>query len=219
MEGYGLFWAITELLFTNNNMIQTDFAALAFQLHSKPEKIKSIINDFELFEVSEKIFKSKDVGQKIKEIRKKSKAAKENIMKRWNNKPSDTGVLEQNNEPITIKERKIKENKEKERGGEGGIPTPPPHSQLEDKGEGKIHIGSLPPPTKSQLRQFFFQNGYRQDSADRMYERMNWNVYPFKDNKGNDFFDWQKKAENVFFKEQDKIPVVGPTRGNGGLNR
>lgn len=216
MEGYGLFWAITELLFTNNNMIKTDFATLAFQLHSKPEKIKSIVKDFELFEVAENTFKSKDVGQKIKEIRKKSKVAKENILKRWHSKPSDTGVLPPNNDSNTIKESKENKRKGNKKKGEEESTLPPPSQSIQLNTPPPELIPDNRPPTAHEVRQFFDAEGYTEDAANRMFAAYDWTVFPFKSTvNGSTFKDWQAKARKQWFKEEDKKPKKKIS--NGGI--
>lgn len=122
--GYGLFWAIIEELYNNENQLPLDCDFLAYDLRAESEIIESIINDFDLFILSKNTFGSRSVQQRLDKRNKVSEKAKEAINKRWNKgkgegkkegktNGSNTNVLPENNEPNTIKERKGKEIKEK----------------------------------------------------------------------------------------------------------
>lgn len=111
-EGYGLFWAIIEDLYNNTNVLRLDYDTISFDLRTTPEIIKSIINDFDLFEIDKDSFGSLSVQRRLNERNEKSKKARESILSRWNNKKEDTNVLQTNNDCNTIKERKGKENKD-----------------------------------------------------------------------------------------------------------
>lgn len=112
--GYGLFWAIIEDLYNNENRLKLDFHTIAFDLRSDKETIKSIISDFELFEIDGDFFKSLSVEKRVFERREKSKKASESANKRW--KPN-ANALPTHCAPNAIKESKgkeIKENNKKE---------------------------------------------------------------------------------------------------------
>ena len=85
-EGYGIFWALLELLFTEENKICTNqYDILAYGLQCDPEKLKQVIEDFDLFVIEDNCFYSRRLNTHIEEINLKSKKAKENANKRWNN--------------------------------------------------------------------------------------------------------------------------------------
>jgi len=125
MEGYGIFWAIVENLYSNGNSLPTDYNMIAFDLRTTPEKIKSIVEDFQLFFITESTFKSKSVERRLKELNIKSNKAKASALKRWSNKASNANALQTHSEGTpnamqsesegnAIKEIKEKEKKEKE---------------------------------------------------------------------------------------------------------
>lgn len=49
-EGYGIFWAILELLHQNGGKMQMNSKRLAFALQVDEQKLSKVINDFDLFE-------------------------------------------------------------------------------------------------------------------------------------------------------------------------
>lgn len=108
-EGYGVFWAVLELLFTEENKLCIDdYDSLAFGLQCNSDVLKQVIEDFDLFVVEDGCFYSRRLNNHIEEINNKSKKAKENINKRWNN----TNVIRPNNQRNTsISISKSKEDK------------------------------------------------------------------------------------------------------------
>ena len=86
MEGYGIFWAILEMLFTEENKLCVDdYDSLAFGLQCDPKLLKQVIEDFDLFIIEDNCFYSRRLNNQIEEINNKSNKAKENAKKRWNN--------------------------------------------------------------------------------------------------------------------------------------
>ncbi len=83
LEGYGIFWAIIEDLYNNNNSMRIDYEGIAYELRVQESKVKSIINDFELFTVNETHFGSHSIERRIDERDAKSKKARLNANKRW----------------------------------------------------------------------------------------------------------------------------------------
>ena len=97
-EGYGIFWALLELLFTEENKLCVDdYTEIAFGLQTDPKILKQVIEDFDLFVVEDGCFYSKRLNKQIEEINAKSNKAKENASKRWNN----TNVIRTNNDSNT----------------------------------------------------------------------------------------------------------------------
>jgi hypothetical protein len=85
-EAYGVFWAVLEMLFTEENKLCIeDYDTLAFGLQCDPKILKQVIEDFDLFVIEDKCFYSKRLNNQIEEINNKSNKAKENAKKRWNN--------------------------------------------------------------------------------------------------------------------------------------
>ena len=85
-EGYGVFWALLELLFTEENKLCVDdYSEIAFGLQTDPKILKQVIEDFDLFTLEDDCFYSKRLNKQIEEINAKSNKAKENASKRWKN--------------------------------------------------------------------------------------------------------------------------------------
>ena len=110
-EGYGIFWSVLEMLFTEENKLCIDdYDSLAFGLQCNPDVLKQVIEDFDLFIIDGNCFYSKRLHKHIEEINSKSKKAKESVNKRWNN----TSVIQTYSDSNTIKSKsknKIKINK------------------------------------------------------------------------------------------------------------
>lgn len=120
MEGYGIYWSIIEMLRESASyMCTTDYNIVAFGLHVGAEKIKSIVEDFGLFEFtqdgkyfySKRLLKDMQVRDDISETRRKA------INKRWDKKndnqqdkrKEDTNAIQMYNTCNTIKEKERKE--------------------------------------------------------------------------------------------------------------
>jgi hypothetical protein len=85
-EGYGIFWAVLELLFTEENKICTNqYDILAYGIQCDADKLKRVIEDFDLFVIEDGCFYSSRLNNQIDEINSKSKKAKESAAKRWSN--------------------------------------------------------------------------------------------------------------------------------------
>jgi len=51
-EGYGLFWALIEMLRNeSDHKMRTHYKSIAFALHTQEDSIKKLINDFDLFAI------------------------------------------------------------------------------------------------------------------------------------------------------------------------
>ncbi len=77
MLGYGLYWAIIEDLYNNNNILEIDYDCISYDLRSDSEIIKSVINDFGLFTFCENTFGSISVERRLNERAKKTKKAED----------------------------------------------------------------------------------------------------------------------------------------------
>ena len=101
--GYGVFWAVLELLFTEENKICTSqYDIIAYGLQCDPIILKQVIEDFDLFVIEDGCFYSRRLNNHIEEINLKSKKAKESVSKRWNN----TNVKQTYNDSNTSKVNK-----------------------------------------------------------------------------------------------------------------
>lgn len=104
--GFGIYFALLELLFSENNKLRVDdFETLAFGLQCEPSILKDIIENFDLFVIEGDFFYSKRLSKTLDDICQKSLKASENAKKRWSMQPQS--------DRNTIKVNKSKVNKSK----------------------------------------------------------------------------------------------------------
>jgi len=106
MEGYGIFWSIIEDLYNNANALRTDYDCIAYDLRTNSETIKSIINDFDLFEIDNDIFSSNSISQRLNERLEKSEKARSSALYRWEKNNNDANAMRTQCDSNAIKERK-----------------------------------------------------------------------------------------------------------------
>ena len=106
MEGYGVYWAIIEDLYNNTNVLRLDYDGISYDLRVYDTVVESIINDFDLFEISGDTFGSISIQKRLEIRNEKSKKARESVAKRW---AKDTNVSQPAYERNTKKEKKVKE--------------------------------------------------------------------------------------------------------------
>lgn len=88
-EGYGLYFALIEKLADSPcYKLPQDYNALAYDLRTDNAKIKSIVNDFGLFEITEdgEYFYSKSLLKRMQFKDEKSAKARESANRRWEKK-------------------------------------------------------------------------------------------------------------------------------------
>lgn len=216
--GYGLYWAIIEKLRESKNYeCVKDYNVIAFDLQVDAGLIKSIINDFGLFTVTEdgKGFYSerlkKDMMVKDEISQKRSQAGKRGLQNRWEDKKNNSVDYQQNKEmkgdevvgedskcianakqmhskPIAIKENKIKEYIE-EKDIPNGI------SKKKDE-----NAQRFVPPTIEEVKSYVEEKGYLSVDAERFvnfYESKGWYVGKNKmKNWKSAVANWQKTEQN-----------------------
>lgn len=113
IEGYGIYFMLLEVL-----REQTEFRLpiasiedLAFEWHTSREKILSIINDFDLFEIQESLFFSPKQILYLQPYIEKSDRARSAALKRWDNANADAKALQMQSagNASKVKESKVKE--------------------------------------------------------------------------------------------------------------
>jgi len=114
MVGYGVFWAIVEDLYNNANALRTDYDGIAYDLRLHSDIVKSVVNDFDLFEINGDYFGSSSVQARLDQRNEKSLSARKSASYRWNKKEEDANALQTLSEGNAKKERKGKEIKGKE---------------------------------------------------------------------------------------------------------
>ena len=108
MEGYGVYWAIIEDLYINTNVLRTEYDGIAYDLRVNESLVKSIIEDYNLFEINGETFSSISIKRRLELRDSKSQKARDSVNKRWK---KDTNVIRTEYERNTIKESKVNENK------------------------------------------------------------------------------------------------------------
>jgi hypothetical protein len=108
-EGYGIFWAVVEMLYKNEGYMQLDCKSIAFALHCECNCLTRIINEFDLFIIEDSKFYSESVLKRLG-LRKDISEKRSNAAKiKWN------AIAEQkDNKSNAIKEKKRKEKEIKE---------------------------------------------------------------------------------------------------------
>ena len=116
MEGYGIFWALLEVL-----RVQPDYTyqlvnipIVAHKYYTTPEQVRRVVFDFGLFTIIEdKIFFSNGLINRMQVLderrRKRSEAGKKGMRSRWNNN-DDNNVITPLLQPYNSKVNKIKES-------------------------------------------------------------------------------------------------------------
>ncbi|MCL1933271.1 MAG: DUF4373 domain-containing protein [Candidatus Azobacteroides sp.] len=116
MEGYGVYFAVLERMRDIDNYIHVkDYNIIAFDLRVSNSLVKSIIEDFGLFEFTEdgKRFYSESFLQRMKQKDEKSSKARNSASKRWNamrtHENNDANALRthENNDALKGKKSKV----------------------------------------------------------------------------------------------------------------
>lgn len=96
-EGYGIYWRLVEMLYQNKGYLKVNYKRIARDLSIEDEaKIKSIINDFELFIVNETHFHSESVIRRLEKRAKISQKRRDAINKRWGNQDTNESFSDTN---------------------------------------------------------------------------------------------------------------------------
>lgn len=113
-EGYGIFWAVVELLYQQSGYLHLDDCdCIANDMRTDCERIKSVIFDFGLFKRKDKRFWSESVLNRLKIREEKSLKAKNSAQSRWGKRTQSDGnanALRTQSDGNAIKESKIKES-------------------------------------------------------------------------------------------------------------
>ena len=111
-EGYGVFWALLELLFTEENKLCIeDYSEISFGIQADPHILKQVVEDFDLFIIEDGCFYSSRLNQHIQDINNKSRKAKESASKRWKN--ADAKQTQSDSNASKVKYSKVDKSKVK----------------------------------------------------------------------------------------------------------
>jgi hypothetical protein len=180
-EGYGIYWALIEKLREENEhrIPLKNVPLISFEFNISEEKINSVINLFDLFVIENDAFFSARLLRSMEEYKstktRLSEAGKRGVQARLNQglNNASTGFKQ-------LKERKVKESKEKER---------------------KRNKGFLP-PSVFEVIEYFKEKGYTEDSARKAFEF--YNVANWTDSNGKEVKNWKQKMLSVWMKEENK---------------
>jgi hypothetical protein len=110
IEGYGIYWALIEDLYNNENKMACDYDLIGYDLRVDADKIIKVVMDFDLFEINDNYFSSISIEKRLNKRNEKSEKARTSASKRWN----DTNAMQTHSDSIAIKESKVKESKLKD---------------------------------------------------------------------------------------------------------
>lgn len=177
MEGYGIFWFIVEQLAQSGGFLPIKITpVLSMQMQVTEAKVRSVINDYELFDIVDENFYSQRLNKHLQIRKQLSESGKKGAKNRW-----------QNSLP-------------------NGHPIDPPNGNKERKKEikeiKKVNKESKPfaPPSIDEVVKFFEENGYMNgDKAWNYYNDGDW-----KDKNGDQVNNWKQKMRMVWFKDENK---------------
>lgn len=112
-QGYGIFWAIIEMLREQKDYkLELDCEFIAYALRTHEDIIKSVVNDFGLFVIEDGFFYSESLMRRMQLKEEKSEKARISAFARWNNANAEQSQNE--SKAIKGKERKLNKIKLKE---------------------------------------------------------------------------------------------------------
>lgn len=84
-EGLGIYWYIIEMLYQQKGTLSLkNIKTIAFTLHTEEWKVKSIVEDFQLFDWNDEIFWSESVFIRLKKREEVSEIKRNAVLARWN---------------------------------------------------------------------------------------------------------------------------------------
>ncbi len=202
-EGYGLFYAFIETMCENETgYIDTKrIGGLSIGYNTPKDTLLAFINDcleIGLFiEDEDGMITNKRVQEHVAKMEAYSEAGKKGAKKRWN-KQSDRGANRGANAGVYAD--KIREDKNRE--------------------EDKEDSGAI--PSLSEVKEYFIQNGYKEEVAEKAYNIYNASIedHPkrkyWRDSRDNLIKNWKLKMQSVWFKDENKIAETSKVI-DGGL--
>lgn len=207
-EGYGLYWALIEKLRDESDFTCVkDYNVIAFDLRTDASNIKSIVEDFRLFQFTEdgERFYSESLLKRMEARNDKSEKARKAAQKRWAKDANEVPEQQKSNadamqthseriaDPMQGKEKKGKEIKVKEK-----------KESMEKKSS------RFSPPTKSEAYDYLLEKKLHPALAKKeaekywhFYESKNWYVGKNKmKNWKSALAGWINRMEN--FKSNGK---------------
>ena len=122
------------------------------------------------------ILSIKFLSEQLLELDEKSKQNSENAKKRWQKQKTP------------MRTHANKKRKEEKR---------------EEEKEKKVNQKKFTPPSLEEVKNYFLENGYTEESAKKAFDY--YNVADWVDSKGNKIKSWKQKMQGVWFKDENKI--------------
>lgn len=200
LEGYGLYWAIIEMMrneedykLTLNKNTYRAIKTLTNTNIDIEKYIKDCIDDYELFKQEDSKFYSKSLLRRMLEKDKKSEIAREKANKRWN---SNTNDMQQQ---CSSNANKVKEKKEKESKG----------NKNKSEKVKKIHFAEFVSMTNAEYEKLV--GTYGKDFVDQCITILD----NYKGASGKTYkSDYRAMLNWVIDKASQKKKAEGQTRGN-----
>ena len=120
-EGYGIFWAVIELLYQNDGYFINKCDRIAFAIQAESDIVKKVVSKYDLFKFNDQYIYSDSILDRLDQRNEKSDKARESALKRWSKHKRDANALRSGSGRNAIKESKVKESKVKE--SKANIPT------------------------------------------------------------------------------------------------
>lgn len=111
LAGLGAYWALIEMLYEEGGSIPFDCERIAFEMRTQSEFIKSVLEDFNLFEIDGTTVTNLAVTKRLKLRKDKSAKAKKAAAVKWKNHHANAKRTqsESDADAMLIKVNKIKE--------------------------------------------------------------------------------------------------------------
>jgi len=174
MDGIGIYWCVIEMLYEQNGYIDlSNLESIAFELHSECDRIKTVLQNFDLFKFKGELFYSESVLRRLKKRNKISSGAKLSALKRWHpDKYNDAVAMPTHSEGNAIKERKGKEIKEKKEEEE-------------------------PPPSFEDFKTYALENNADIDLLALELKYKSWVENKWRDGNNKKILNWKSKLLNT----------------------
>lgn len=185
MQGIGIYWSIIEDLYNNANALPTQYDVIAFDLRCDENVIRSVINDFDLFQVNEDYFGSPSVEKRLLKREEKSLKARRSAAYRWSSiQKEDANAMQTQCDSNAIKERKGKDKKENKEGEKNKDET----------------AKRFQPPTQEEVQSYVQSKGYSVDAEAfiAFYTSKGWMI------GNNKMKDWRSAV--VTWSKKDRQP-------------
>ena len=99
MEGYGIYWALIEMLrdAPGNKLPIESIDDIGFSINCSKEKVEAVIRNYDLFMIDNEMFFSDRLIRSMNQYKElktsRSKAGKIGMEKRWKQKPEQTKMI------------------------------------------------------------------------------------------------------------------------------